>query len=174
MIWLKSVGIVLIVAGCGAWGLFAARSLERRADQLRELRVSLGFLEKEITFMFTPLSRALEKTALFCQGPVASLFSESSRVLQLRQGVTVDEAWSAGLNYLQTCSDLAKADILLLQSAAGQLGMSDAAEQKKLFQLLQEQLHFQEERARADIDSGKRVRAYGGFIMGAVVVLLLL
>ena len=152
MIWLKGVGIVLIVAGFGAWGLFAARSLERRADQLRELRVSLGFLEKEITFMFTPLSRALEKTALFCRGPVAGLFRESAQGLQQRQGVTVDEAWAAGIHYLKTCSDLAAPDILLLQSASGQLGMSNAAEQKKLFQLLQEELRFQEERARADID----------------------
>jgi stage III sporulation protein AB len=52
--------------------------------------------------------------------------------------------------------------------------MSDAAEQKKVFNLLQEELRMQEEKAREELKSGRKLWAYGGFIMGAVVVLLLI
>lgn len=174
MWWIKLVGISMIIAGFGAWGLGRAGSYRRRAAQIRDLRLALGFMEKEIIYMHTPLTRALERTARFSQAPVNQLFKEASRHLQSKSGTTAAEAWLKGLEALAHASDLSKNELTLLESAAPQLGMSDAAEQSKFVRLLQEELKIIEEQAAQEVESGQKIWSYGGFILGAVVVLLLL
>lgn len=174
MIGAKIVGISLIMGGFGGWGLSGARRLEQRVEELRDLRMALGFLEKEITNMFTPLSLALERTAGFCDLPVADLFLKSSSALGGKQGTTIREAWTAGLEALSRSSALLPADLKLLENAGGQLGMSNASEQKKVFALIQEELKLQEEKARDKVKGSHKLWSYGGFLLGAVVVILLL
>ena len=171
---LKSMGIALIIGGFGGFGLSGARRFKRRVEELKNMRLALGFLEKEITCTYTPLSRALSRTAVFCDRPVSLLFQESAGLLEAGEGITAGEAWRQGLEKLARDSALKAGDLQLLNSAAAQLGMSDAAEQKKVFNLLQEELRMQEEKARDELESGRKLWAYGGFIMGAVVVLLLI
>lgn len=170
----KTLGIALIIGGFGGFGLSGAWRFEKRVDELKNIRIALGFLEKEITCTYTPLSRALARTAGFCDKPVSLLFAESARLLKSREGTTAGEAWRAGLKKLDAHSALNASDIGLLDSLAAQLGMSDAGEQRKVFDLLQEELRIQEEKAREELKSGHKLWAYGGFIMGAVVVLLLI
>jgi stage III sporulation protein AB len=170
----KTLGIALIIGGFGGFGLSGARRFEKRVDELKNIRMALGFLEKEITCAYTPLSRALTRTATFCEKPAALLFAESARLLNSRQGTTAEEAWRTGLQKLVEHSSLKAGDISLLDSLAVQLGRSDAGEQRKVFDLLQEELRIQEEKARAELDSGHKLWSYGGFIIGTVVVLLLI
>ena len=59
----KTIGIALIIGGFGGFGLGRARRFEKRVEELKNLRLALGFLEKEITCTYTPLSRALSRTA---------------------------------------------------------------------------------------------------------------
>jgi len=174
MIGLKAVGISLIMGGFGGWGLAGARRLEKRVEAIRDLRMALGFLEKEITTMFTPLSLALERTASFCDCPVAYLFMESSVVLQGKQGATIKEAWPEGLSSLARHSPLQPEDLKVLQNVGSQLGMSNASEQKKVFALIQEELKLQEEKAREKVSASQQLWSYGGFVLGALVVILLL
>lgn len=170
----KTLGIALIMGGFGSWGLSGAWRIEKRVDELKSIRLALGFLEKEITCTYTPLSRALARTARFCEHPASLLFEESAKLLQSREGTTAGEAWRAGIKQLARHSALTAGDITLLDSIAAQLGMSDANEQSKAFDLLQEELRMQEEKAREEFKSGHKLWTYGGFIVGAVVVLLLI
>ncbi|MGI6412490.1 MAG: hypothetical protein ACOXZ5_02310 [Syntrophomonadaceae bacterium] len=171
---LKTIGIAFIIAGFGGWGLLGASRSENRVRQLRNLRMAILFLEKEVTYMYTPLSAALGKTARFTDKPIYYLFEVSSLRLKEKQGVTAAEAWMEGLRYMAKFSDLQKADIELLARLASQLGMSDADEQKKIFKLVQEEIKIQEEKAVLTSESTRRLWSYGGFILGALVVLLLL
>lgn len=174
MFGLKALGISLIISGFGGWGLAGARRMEKRVNVLRDLRLSMAFLEKEITTMFTPLSLALERTAQFCDLPVAHLYNATAACLKRKQGVTMTEAWNEGLGALLHNSDLLKSDIKLLENGGRHLGMSNASEQKKIFSLLQEELKLQEEKARDNLKSSHKLWSYGGFVLGTVVVILLL
>jgi stage III sporulation protein AB len=174
MVWIKTLGICLTIAGFGIWGLNGARRFSRRAAQLKHLRMALGFLEKEIIYMHTPLTRALERTARFAQPPVSNLFKTASVHLHNKKGATAGEAWLLGLEGLSRSGDLSKSDLGILEAVAPQLGMSDAAEQGKFFRLIQEELKLLEDHAAQEVESGQKIWSYGGFILGTVIVLLLL
>jgi stage III sporulation protein AB len=134
----------------------------------------MNFLEKEITCMHTPLSQALLQTAKFSISPVNMLFRETSVQLHGKLGLTASEAWSRGLDRLRKESALSEDDLELLSSVAMQIGMSNVDEQKKFFTLIQEELRIQEEKSLAEVESGRKIWAYGGFILGTMVVLLLI
>ncbi len=171
---LKLFGAASLIAGCGCWGLNSARHMDRRVGQLQELRLALGFLEKEISYIYSPLSQALAKTADFTQPPVSHLFAISSELLQGRNGVTAAEAWNAGIEALRLRSNLQKAEMGLLVGASTQLGVSDAEQQKKMLVVLQEELLLLEQRAAQRADGSRKMWTYSGFLLGAMIVLLLI
>ena len=130
MVWLKTLGICLIIGGFGVWGLNGARRFSRRAAQLKDLRMALGFWKRDYLHAY-PLSRALERTARFAKPPVNTLFRVASLHLHNKEGATAAEAWLLGLQNLIKSGDLNKADLGILQAVAPQLGLSDATEQGK-------------------------------------------
>lgn len=174
MLWLKTLGVVLVVAGFGSYGLMGAHSMDQRVEQIKNIRLAMRFLEKEIAYLHTPLPLAMARAAQCIPAPANQLFEDCSLTLQDRQGITINEAWSQSLEKMRKRSDLNNADITLLQAVSSQMGMSGADEQKKLFAMIQEQLNIQEDRARREAESGRKLRSYGGFILGAAVVILLL
>ncbi len=174
MVWIKMLGVILVIGGCGCYGIISARRLHKRVEQLFNLRVALGCLEKEINYLRTPLPSALERAAQSADEPARSLFANTSRDLGIRAGTTVNEAWQYNLDRAHQLLDLNRQDLDILKIISPQLGMSGVEEQVKLLAMVQEQLKIQEKQARFNEDSGRKLRIYGGFAFGATVVLLLL
>jgi len=174
MLWLKTIGVALVIAGCGSGGLMGAKKVDKRVEQIKNVRQGMGYLEKEITYLQTPLSLALEHTANMTSPPLQILFSESARNLLSRQGISVTEAWKDALVRLKPQADLHDDDLRVLHTAATQLGASGIEQQKQYFLLLQEQLKIQEEKAGEKVKSERKLWSYGGFILGTTVVLFLL
>lgn len=162
-----------MLSGFGGWGISGAMRLRRRVKQLQGLRQAFGYLEKEITCLYSPLTTALENTARFAGNPVAGLFNQCAHLLRKRNGITAEEAWLKGVREMSAITDLTEYDLELLKSAAGQIGVSDALQQKKFLGFIQEQLKISEEKARLDLDSNQKLHLYGGFVIGCLVVLLL-
>lgn len=169
----KMMGTVLVIGGLGIYGVSRASSSERRVAQLVNLRLSLNFMEKEITCTHTPLTRALLKTAAFTEWPVNCLYKEAAGKLN-KKNMTAGEAWSYGINRLSSSADLKNTDLELLKSAGPQLGMSDTVEQRKFLNLMQEELAVQIEKARREAETARRIWTYAGFIAGAMIVLLVI
>lgn len=171
---LKTLGIALVVAGCGSWGLTGAKQIRQRVEQLRDLRLALSFLEKDISYMYVPLTKALENAGHFAVQPVAAFFLKAAQVLREQSGVTAAEAWQEGVKALQAVSALKQPELYLLSSIASQIGISDGEEQRKCLDLIIEQLKLLEEKNRENLDSGQKLWTYGGFILGITLVLLLI
>ncbi len=169
----KSLGVAFVIAGFGFWGLLAAKKMEKRLRQLKDLRLALGFLEKEITYNYTPLSLAMEKTYRFSPAPINLIFRECSLLLSNKTGITGVEAWGQALNNAEPYLELKAEDKELLLTASGQLGMSDIYEQGKFLTFLQEELKIQVQKATEEVNSGQKLWAYGGFIIGVTIVILL-
>ncbi len=174
MLWVKTLGVVLVMAGFGSYGLLGANSLGKRVEQIRNVRLAMGFLEKEINYLHTPLPLAFSRSAQCVQEPARSLFENCSQSLQDRQGITISEVWGQSLVKIRGLSDLNNEDFEILQLVSSQKGMSGTEEQNRLFAMIQEQLIIQEGQARREAEAGHKLRAYGGFIVGAAIVLLLI
>lgn len=172
--WLKILGITLIIAGSGLYGLGGARKLEDRVRQIKQVRVALGSLEQEIMFLRTPLPKALLKCVHHIPEPVHGLFVDCSNRIRDRQGITVGDAWMASIKASSGICALAKEELETLDSLFFHMGWSGAEDQLKLFTLAQEQLKVVEEKARLELHSGRQIRVYGGFIAGTALVLLLI
>ncbi len=174
MAWVKIMGSFMLISALGVWGLSGAHGIGRRSEELKELRFALAFLEKEISYMHTPLTLALERTASVCHNPIAGFFKEIVGKLKAREGLTAGEAWKKGIEWLKTHSHLKAVDLELLGTAAQQLGMSDSSDQRKFLLMIQEEVKVQEEKARQEQGANQKLWSYGGFIMGIVIVLLLI
>ena len=170
----KVLGALLTFLACGAYGLVGAKSLDNRVRQLKSIRFALAVLEKEITYLQNPLPCALQKTAALATPPACQALAVAARCLEGKRGATADEAWRRGVDWLRKSSDLTNTDIYLLQSFASRLGVSDAEEQKRAFQLLQEEIKQVEDSAAKTAAAERKLWNYGGFLLGALVVLLLL
>ncbi|MDR1617324.1 MAG: hypothetical protein LBR98_10080 [Syntrophomonadaceae bacterium] len=172
--WLKVLGGILIVAGCGVWGLLEAKKIRRRLEQIKELRLALNFLEKDITLMYVPLSEALDNAGDFCDGGIGCFFRRGAASLREKSGITAGEAWRSGLAELKKHSALREPELRLLEGVAEQIGISEAGEQRKCLDLVSEQLKIIETRNYENMENNQKLWVYGGFVLGAVVVLLLI
>ncbi len=171
---LKMMGAVLVIGACGVYGLFSANRLRRRIEHIVSIRLALGYLEKEINYLHSPLPIALSRSAQNADEPAKSFFSNVSADLYNRAGITLSEAWRQNLDKIRSISELKTEDIELLGAMSAQLGMSGVEEQLKMFAMIQEQLKILENKARQEEASGRKLRVYGGFAFGATVVLMVI
>ncbi len=171
---IKAGGIVLLMAGFGSYGLLRANCLQKRVQQIRTIRLAMGILEKEINYLHTPLPLAFSNAVRGLEEPARSLFENCSHGLRDRQGITISEVWSENLQKIKFSSDLKSEDIEMLLMVSSQIGMSSSEQQVNLFRMIQEQLKVQEETARQEAQTDNKLWSYGGFIVGAAVVLLLI
>jgi len=171
---LKLTGAALTIGACGFYGLAGARRFNDRVRHLKSVRFALTILEREVTYIHNPLPLALEKVVALAEPPARQLFAETSRCLSLKGDYTAEESWRQGVAALGSASALLPEDLELLNSFAPRLGMSDVDEQIKCFQMLVEELKLQEAKAAQVADSGRRIWSYGGFLLGALIVLLVI
>lgn len=171
---LKLGGIIAIIGGFGYLGLTSAWLIRKRAEELKNLRIAMGILEKEITCFFTPLTLALSRCAPLVQFPANIFFQHTASALKQRKGITAFEAWQAGINSLAEVSAFKSEDVKLIDSLVNQLGMGDIDDQKKAFLRIDQELKLQEEKVRSKFYSEGKMLSYGGFLLGITVTILLI
>ncbi|MDO4540920.1 MAG: stage III sporulation protein AB [Syntrophomonadaceae bacterium] len=166
--------LVLLIALSGTYGLLGARRLDLRVEELRELRLAMKLLQEQIHYLHTPMPEALQLCAGRCRPPVQVLFRHSALVLRQRQGIELNEAWLEASERLAAASNLKAEDIGILKQMSGRMGTTGITEQVRLFEWLEGELRRQEEAAETERASNRRLWSYGGFIVGAVLALLIL
>ncbi|MGE5405353.1 MAG: hypothetical protein ACM3PP_10510 [Candidatus Saccharibacteria bacterium] len=170
----KMIGAALIVGASGYTGMQKASQLSQRTTCLRQLRMDIDFLEKEIDYMRSPLAVALEKTSRVSSNPVKCLFVESSRTLALQRSCSAKEAWKAGMEALEMVSPLSSEDLSIIRVIGERLGTSNVADQVKMLRMASEELKVQETKARDREVSEKKMWSYGGFLLGLLICILML
>ncbi|MGE5416870.1 MAG: hypothetical protein ACM3UZ_08935 [Acidobacteriota bacterium] len=170
----KMIGAALIVGASGYTGMQKASQLSQRTGCLRQLRMDIDFLEKEIDYMRSPLAAALEKTARISEDPVKCLFLDSSRVLATEKSHSAKEAWEAGVQALARQSPLNSEDLSVIRIIGERLGTSNVSDQVKMLRMASEELKVQEMKAREREASEKKMWSYGGFLLGLLVCILML
>lgn len=170
----KLVGVGIVIGAMGWSGLRKGAELSRRSAELRQLRIDLSFLEKEIGYARTPLVHAMERTARVSGFPVNILFEETCRALKRDPSMVARDAWEVGVKALAKRSCLAVEDLGVLKAIGERMGTSDVSDQVNMLRLATEELKVQEEKARQKETSEKKIWSYGGFLAGLMISILML
>lgn len=170
----KLLGAILIIAAAGWSGLSIAAVYTKRAQQLRSLQRALQILDTEIVYGATPLPSALQRVGQAVDQTTGGIFRKTGSLLTSSLGYTAAEAWNHALSTIAQTTALNKEDLTILQAFGEGLGCSAQEEQHKNIALTMLHLQKVEESALKERDKNVKIWRYGGFLLGATVVLLLL
>ena len=170
----KVIGVSLVISVSGWIGLQKAFQLSRRTRAIREMRMALDFLEKEISYARNPLEEALKRTANVSSEPLKGFFAKVSRVLREDLSTPAREAWSQGINHLCDQQVFNAEDLAVIGLIGTRIGASDASDQLRMLRQAGAELKMQEEKSRQQEDSEKKLWSYGGFLVGLIISILMI
>lgn len=170
----KVVGFSLIVSVTGWVGLQKAFQLSRRTRAIRQMRMDIDFLEKEISYARNPLEEALKRTAYISSEPVKGFYERVSQVLREDLSTPAWEAWKQGINYLCEQQVFTAEDLAIIELIGTRIGTSDASDQIRMLRQAGAELKMQEEKSRQQEDSEKKLWSYGGFLVGLIISILMI
>jgi stage III sporulation protein AB len=170
--WIKIIGGILVVAATSWIGLETARRFQRRPRQLREMQSGLQMLETEISYVLTPLPKALEKIAQSIEGHTGDFFGVVKNQIINNPGA-IREAWGKGMDYLGEHCALTDCDQNILRNFGTTLGKSDRQDQVKHLKLAMAQLATAETNAWEEKAKNERMFKALGLLGGLAIVILL-
>lgn len=170
----RVIGVAMVVGVLGFVGVAKGQSFTQRTRCLRNMRMALDHLEKEICFGRVPLARAWAEVGKVADWPVNMFFLMAHRRLVQEKTATALEAWQEGIRFLERNSHLCREDLEIIKSLGERLGVSDVVDQARVLALVKAELKVQEEKAKSNEESGKKLWSYGGFLAGILVSILLL
>lgn len=170
----KIIGVSLVVSATGWIGLQKAAQLSRRTRAIRQMRMDLDFMEKEIAYARNPLEQALQRTAYVSSAPVKAIFEIASQALGEDLSITAREAWHQGVKNLRQHGVFTAEDLAIIELIGERMGTSDVADQIRMLRQAGAELKVQEEKSRQQEDSEKKLWSYGGFLVGLIISILMI
>lgn len=82
MITIKIVGGLLVIAGCGAFGMLLAMQYRREIVALRQLMQALDFMHSELDYRLTPLPELCRKAAELVSGNLRMVFIRTAEEME--------------------------------------------------------------------------------------------
>ena len=166
----RVLGAILIVLGCGGFGMMICFTYKREEEMLRQLIHALDFIQCELKFRLTPLPELCAGASSVCKGTISRYFHLLSQELASQNSPDV-----------RTCTKSAKASMGNLPARLDKafelldlsLGQLDAQGQILALDTLRD--HCRTELASMSENRESRLRSYQtlGICAGAALVILL-
>ncbi len=165
-------GALAIIAGCGSLGLWLARRIRCRPQELRACATALALLDTEIFWGATPLPEAFKTLAERTDEPWRSFFSELHK--RLSEGEAAGSAWNEVAHKQAECFSLKEEDWMVIRDVGKGLGRSDRHEQHKQLEIIQRQLAGLREQTLIWAEKQAKMWSYMGFLIGIAGVIFLI
>ena len=165
------LGALAIILGCGSIGLYQARRIRRRPQELRSCSTALSLLDTEIYWGSTPLPEAFTTIGERADEPWQRFFTELAD--RLKRGDSAGTAWNQVIEEQQGRFCLKSDDWLIIKDVGKGLGRSDRREQHKQLDRVQKQLEEIREQAAEWAGKQAKLWSYMGFLMGVAGVIFL-
>ncbi len=94
---IKIVGAILVVVGCGGFGLMVARNHKREVYALQQLIMALEYMENELSYQLTPLPEVCRKITNICSGTIKRFFASLAEEMESQITPDVDRCVIATL-----------------------------------------------------------------------------
>ena len=167
----KLVGAMLIVAGCGGFGMLIAANYRREERALRQLLGCLDYMECELQYRLTPLPELCRQAAKESAGPVRAVFAALAEELEDQISPDAERCASAALARVK---DLPSSARRCLSQLGASLGRFDLPGQLKGLEGVRAACRAELERLGKNRDV--RLRSYETLSLcaGAALAMLLL
>ena len=166
----KLLGAILILAGCGGFGLSICVSYKREEEMLRQLAGALDYMQYELRFRMTPLADLTYRTSKACKGKVSQFFEGLSVELNRQSAPDVSSCIQAAMGTTGNWSDGVGKCLEVFAMSLGQFDVNGQLESiETARELCTNQLKAMEE------NQSVRLRSYQtlGLCAGAALVILL-
>jgi len=171
VVYIKWIGTMLIVAGCGGIGFSMAMNCRKERKALQDLSGALSHIASELEYRLTPLPELFSKISQCGSGCVFSLF------LNLGQALSRQVTPNAGVCLevvLRTSRQVPPLTTSIIRELAMGLGQYDAEGQQR--QIMRVKEHCDRELDILSNQKEERIRRYQtlGLCTGAAIAILLL
>lgn len=170
---LKLLGVIIILFGTTALGMYKAYVYLNRLNNLNEIKKAFLYIQGEVRYMNTPLPETLETVAARVRGPLQVFFQNVAMGLNGKNGRDFKGIWEE--RFLEDVS----ADMLereageeLLQMG-GQLGCLDRKAQEKAIDYFLKKWEFITERRQKEKNNRLRLYYVCGIMGGLLMVIIL-
>ena len=124
----KWIGAVLIVAGCGGFGLSLRVEHTRQEKSLRKLIGLLDYMACELQYRMTPLPELCIQVSREADGPLRQIFEKLSELLYSSTTPDVSEAMMRSLSAYSPLPDRTRDNLLLLGRSMGRFDLTGQLE----------------------------------------------
>ena len=142
MIWLKIMGVILVVLSGGGLGFARADKWRSHRKNLEELRKMTLLLRSQILYARGTLEEALEQVGKKSDGPVAQIFKETAEQLRCQDGRSFYEIWQRSVERHWKELLLTTEECREWKEFGRHLGFMDLEMQEKNMELYLEQLEL--------------------------------
>ena len=129
--WLKTLGLILVIASCSGIGAEAVHRLRERLRLLETLRRMASHMKGEILYANVPLAEALYRTGKRNKGAAGELFIAIATELEQETGESFEAVWRAKAGKFAAGSVLNKKEQEQLLRFGESLGYLDRDMQEK-------------------------------------------
>lgn len=95
---LKTLGAILVLIGCGGFGILIAAAHRREVNALRHLILAIDYMSSQLQYQLTPLPELCSRTADMSKGTVKTFFAALSKQLQCQVSPNVQKCVDAVLS----------------------------------------------------------------------------
>ena len=170
---LKLAGMVIVILGSVALGMYQACMYVNRLNNLHEVKKAFLYIQVEIRYMSTPLPELLEEVAGRVKGPFRRFFTRVADELSGKNAGMVREVWKACYHKEITREVLEKEAEEEFLEMGGQLGGTDCRTQEKAIDYFLEKWEFIIEKRRKEMTNKLRLYYVCGVAGGVLMVIIL-
>lgn len=172
--WMKTAGLILVIASCSGIGAEAVHRLRERLRLLETLRRMASHMKGEILYANVPLAEALFRTGKRNPGPAGRLFIEVAETLEQESGESFETVWKEKAGRFAAESTLNKKEQEQLLRFGESLGYLDRDMQEKAILFYLEDLEHSIEKLRKEEPEKSRLFFGMGILSGLFLVVILI
>ncbi len=168
--YLKLMGAILILAGCGGYGVMMAVNHRREAASLRQLACAADKMICELEYRLTPLPELCQFASQQTKGPLSTYFSEFAKVMDEQVSPDIGACTAVALRRTSGLPTYTAAQIQALGQTLGRFDLTGQIHAlQQCVQSCRNQLEVLE------YQQPQRLRSYQtlGFCAGAALAILL-
>lgn len=170
---LRFFGMLCILAGSTGIGMWMARELDLRHEELLELQRLILSLRGEIRYMHQPLAEAFFHLSVNAPAPFGVFFRNTAEELELRKGSTAEEIWRRNQEQYLSGLHISRQELAQFQNLGNMLGYLDVEMQVNTLDYYLEQLKIASACAAETANSRRRLYRYIGALSGVALVILI-